>query len=42
MVELANKFEDTNEVEEDEVEVELTEDTVTLELLINTKEFLLL
>ena len=42
MVELANNFEDTNEVEEDEVEVELTEDTVTLELLINTKEFLLL
>ena len=37
MVEVANKEEEDEEVEQAETEVELREDKVTLELLINTR-----
>ena len=38
MLEIATKAEEANEVKEAEVEVELPEDTITLELLLNTKD----
>ena len=42
MVEVATKAEEAEEAEEAEVEVDLSEDTVTLELLLNTRKFVVL
>ena len=42
MVEVANKSEEAKEVEEYNVEVELPEDTITLEILLNTRDCVVL
>ena len=42
MVEVANKSEEAKEVEEYKVEVELPEDTITLEILLNTRDCVVL
>ena len=42
VVEVATKAEEADEVEKSEVEVELPEDTVTMEILLNTKNCVVL
>ena len=39
---MATKFEETKEAKESEAEAEIPEDTVTLELLLNTRKFVVL
>ena len=42
MIEVATKAEDSDEVEDAKVEVDLPEDTVTLEVIINIRECVVL
>ena len=42
VVEVGIKAEEAEEVEESEIEVELTENTFTLEILLNTRDYVVL